>query len=138
MKDEGVADTRVMTRSLLLRGLGIAYLAAFGSLAVQLDGLIGSRGILPAADYLLRISQHVGRGGWTYWQFPSVLWFDASDRALHVLCWGGLALAALLVAGLVPGLCVALLWVFYLSLAVVGQEFLNYQWDALLLEAGLL
>jgi hypothetical protein len=67
-----------------------------------------------------------------------LLWLDASDRALHVLCWGGLALAALLIAGLLPGLCLALLWLFYLSLAVAGQEFLNYQWDALLLEAGLL
>ena len=31
-----------------------------------------------------------------------------------------------------------LLWLFYLSLTVVGQVFLGYQWDSLLLEAGLL
>ena len=31
-----------------------------------------------------------------------------------------------------------LLWLFYLSLVVVGQVFLGYQWDSLLLEAGLL
>ena len=31
-----------------------------------------------------------------------------------------------------------LLWVFYLSLVVAGQVFLGYQWDSLLLEAGLL
>src|SRR5262249_28218371 len=32
----------------------------------------------------------------------------------------------------------ALLWLFYLSLTVVGQDFLSFQWDALLLESGLL
>ena len=31
---------------------GAVYLAAFTSLAVQVDGLIGSRGILPAAEFL--------------------------------------------------------------------------------------
>ena len=39
-------------RSIFLRGLGVVYLAAFWSLAVQVDGLIGSRGILPAAEFL--------------------------------------------------------------------------------------
>ena len=29
-------------------------------------------------------------------------------------------------------------WVFYLSLVTVGQDFLSFQWDALLLEAGFL
>ena len=31
-----------------------------------------------------------------------------------------------------------MLWLAYLSLMVVGQPFLGYQWDTLLLEAGLL
>ena len=35
------------TRAIFLRGLGVVYLAAFWSLAVQVDGLIGSRGIAP-------------------------------------------------------------------------------------------
>src|SRR5690242_5142624 len=126
------------TRSALLRGLGVAYLAAFGSLAVQVDGLIGSNGILPAAEYLERIGGVLGTGPWTWWQFPTLLWLNASDGVLHVLCWGGLGLAVLVIAGILPGPCLALLWVFYLSLVVVGQEFLRYQWDMLQLEAGLL
>ena len=40
--------------------------------------------------------------------------------------------------GLLPRALLALLWAGYLSLTVVGQVFLGYQWDALLLEAGLL
>ena len=51
-----------LTRSLFLRGLGLVYLSAFGSLAVQLDGLIGSRGILPAAEFLERTGR-VARTG---------------------------------------------------------------------------
>src|SRR4051794_16508609 len=40
------------TRAVFLRALGLCYLAAFASLAAQVDGLIGSRGIAPAADFL--------------------------------------------------------------------------------------
>ena len=65
-----------------------------------------------------------------------MFWLDASDRALHGLCWGGVALSVLLIAGFLPGPCLALLWVFYLSLTVVGQDFLSFQWDILLLESG--
>ena len=32
----------------------------------------------------------------------------------------------------------SVLWALYLSLMVVGQDFLSFQWDALLLETGLL
>lgn len=126
------------TRSVLLRGLGLIYLAAFGSLAVQLDGLIGSRGILPAAEYLDRVGQVLGAGAGKYWQVPTLLWIDSSDLALRVLCWGGVGLSVVLVAGILPCPCLALLWLFYLSLTVAGQVFLSFQWDTLLLESGLL
>jgi hypothetical protein len=125
-------------RSVLLRGLGIVYLAAFGSLAVQLDGLIGSRGILPAAEFLDRAGRFFPTKSDAYGQLPTLLWIDASDRSLHALCWGGLGLSVLLIAGILPGPCLALLWLFYLSLTVVGQDFLSFQWDVLLLESGLL
>jgi hypothetical protein len=126
------------TRSVLLRGLGIVYLSAFGSLAVQLDGLIGSRGILPAAEYFERAARVLGRDLAAFWQLPSLLWLSASDSALHALCWGGLAASILLIAGVLPGPCLVVLWVFYLSLTVAGQVFLSFQWDVLLLESGLL
>ncbi|MDX6393755.1 MAG: hypothetical protein QOJ73_4818, partial [Streptosporangiaceae bacterium] len=123
-------------RAIFIRGLGAVYLAAFWSLAVQVDGLIGSRGILPAGEFLSQLGPLLGGG--RYWELPTLLWLDSSDRALHFLCWGGVVVGGLLVAGVLPRACLALLWLFYLSLAVVGQDFLGYQWDALLLEAGLL
>jgi hypothetical protein len=126
------------TRSIFLRGLGLCYTAAFASMAVQVDGLIGSRGILPVAEYLDRAGRVLGLGPATYWRLPSLLWFNASDHALHALCWGGVILGVLLFAGITPGVCATLLWLAYLSITVGGQVFLGYQWDGLLLEAGLL
>ena len=124
------------TRTILLRALGVVYLAAFASLAVQVDGLIGRRGILPAAELLRAVG--AATGAERYWELPTLLWLDRSDRALHGLSWGGMATAALLVAGVLPGPCLAVLWLSYLSLTVVGLPFMGYQWDGLLLESGLL
>jgi hypothetical protein len=134
--ESGISNRRM--RSILLRGLGLIYLSAFGSLAVQLDGLIGSRGILPAAEFLQRAAGVLGTGASTYWQLPTLFWINASDRALHAICWGGVVLSVLLVAGFLPGACLVLLWIAYLSLTVTGQDFLSFQWDILLLESGLL
>ena len=123
-------------RAIFLRGLGAVYLAAFASLAVQVDGLIGSRGILPAAEFLDAVGPILGNR--RYAQLPTLLWLGCSDRALHLLCWGGVAVSGLLVAGVLPRVCLIALWLGYLSLVAVGQPFLGYQWDTLLLEAGLL
>ncbi len=43
-----------------------------------------------------------------------------------------------MVAGIAPALLLAVLWAFYLSLVTVGGDFLAFQWDILLLEAGFL
>ncbi len=134
--ESGVSNRRM--RSILLRGLGVVYLSAFGSLAVQLDGLIGSRGILPAAEFLENVQPHFRNTLAAYWRLPTLFWFNASDAALHASCWGGVVLSVLVIVGILPGPSLALLWLFYLSLTVVGQDFLSFQWDILLLESGLL
>jgi hypothetical protein len=126
------------TRAALIRGLGLVYVSAFGSLAVQVDGLIGSQGILPAAEFFDQAGRSLGPGLSRYWILPSLLWMNASDHMLHLLCWGGALVAAGLIVGVLPGLFLLLLWLFYLSLTVAGRVFLGYQWDALLLEAGFL
>ncbi len=125
-----------LSRWLFLRLLGIVYLLAFASLAPQLPGLVGADGLLPAAEYLDRAREFFGAGA--YYQFPTLAWLNASDAALLAFCWSGIALAVLAIAGVAPIPIFALLWVLYLSLTVAGQEFLSFQWDILLLEAGLL
>jgi lipase maturation factor 1 len=126
----------ILTRWIFLRLLGAVYLCAFVSLGVQIDGLIGSHGVLPIQPYLQQIDRQYGTRGKLL--LPTLLWFSASDRALHVLWIGGAILSGVLVVGVLPVPVLVLLWALYLSLSVAGQTFLGFQWDALLLEAGLL
>src|SRR5205814_4210539 len=73
-----------------------------------------------------------------YRLLATLCWIDASDAFLRALSIGGVVLAVLLAAGLVPAIVLPLLWMDYLSLSAVAREFLSFQWDALLLEAGFL
>lgn len=131
----------VLTRWLFLRGLGVIYLIAFVSLWVQMAGLIGQRGILPAGDFMSEVKQAFAGhevGVDRFRQLPTLCWISASDTSLNVQCALGAALALGLIVGVAPWICLIGLWVLYLSLSSVGQEFLGFQWDALLLEVGLL
>ncbi len=125
-----------LTRQIFLRLLGVVYFIAFVSLWVQIDGLIGSRGILPVREFLAAVYQAFGRQG--FWGYPTLCWFSQSDAMLHWLCGGGAVLAVLVVLGIAQLPALILLFVCYLSLTTVGQDFLGYQWDSLLLETGFL
>jgi hypothetical protein len=129
------------TSWLFLRALGVVYLFAFWSLAAQVRGLIGEDGILPArltmaAARAYVASQHLGVDRFRL--LPTIAWLNTSDLFLAGLCFGGVALSVLLIAGLMPAFVLPLLWFDYLSLSVVSRDFLSYQWDALLLETGFL
>src|SRR5262249_9459953 len=117
--------TFFLSRWLFLRLLGLVYLAAFLSLAVQIRGLIGRHGILPFAEYLSAIQQEFGEE--RYYLFPTLCWLDCGDSFLLGLCAGGAVFSALLILGLAPVVVLFLLWAFYLSLTVAGQVFLGYQ-----------
>lgn len=119
------------------RLLALVYLAAFWSAAVQVRGLVGSLGVLPAADFLRAVHDQVGVRG--YWFLPTVFWFTASDAALVGACWIGVVLALVRLATDRLRLAVLpLLYLLYLSIVSAGQVFFGYQWDGLLLEAGFL
>jgi hypothetical protein len=116
--------------------LGAIYCIAFLSLAVQITGLIGSKGILPLGVYLTRIAESVGPG--RYWDFPTLFWLSSSDLALKLVCGAGALFAILLMAGVLQRAALIVCWALYLSLTTAGQDFLSFQWDILLLEAGFL
>ena len=124
------------TEWIFVRLLAVIYAIAFGSLAVQVTGLIGSHGILPAADYLKAVTE--GAGGMRFFYLPTIFWMNASDAALTGVCYAGVAVAAIVFAGFVERTGLALLCAFYLSLNAVGQDFLSFQWDSLLIEVGFL
>jgi len=126
---------------LFRRLLGVTYLFAFWSLATQIHGLIGHDGILPAADYMAQVREFAARNGLGLDRFrlvPTLFWINASDGFLESVCLGGVVLAAMLIAGIAPAIVLPLLWIAYLSLSAIGQDFLGFQWDALLLETGFL
>jgi predicted DCC family thiol-disulfide oxidoreductase YuxK len=121
---------------LFLRLLGIVYLIAFWSLGVQILGLSGHDGILPADRYMTEARALTGFT--RFWALPTLAWVSASDASLQALCIGGAALASLLVGGIFPSVVLPLLWLTYLSLSIACREFLSFQWDTLLLETGFL
>ncbi len=121
---------------LFLKLLGLIYVIAFVSFAVQARGLIGAQGILPLGDYLATLRQSLG--ALAYWQVPSVLWLAPSDIAVQAVCWAGAVLALAVIAGRFVRPALAILYVLYLSLCAAGQEFMSYQWDVLLVETGFL
>ncbi len=98
---------------LFLRILGVVYFLAFVSLAVQVVALIGPHGIVPGPPW-------------------------ATAAVLRGLTAAGAAVSLLVVVGLIPIPALIALWMDYLVLAHLGGVFLSYQWDALLLETGLL
>jgi len=130
----------IRTRSVFLRALGGIYFIAFVSLWLQITGLIGSQGIMPAQQLMTVLrEQSLPHHGWAaYWLAPTLCWLNASDTMLHLLCGGGAVLAVLVMTGYGTLPALVGLWVSYLSLSIVGDVFLGYQWDALLLETGFL
>lgn len=119
------------------RLLAVATFLAFWSLFGQVEGLYGAHGILPIEDFLA-LATEWGRnsGNSPTWTFPSLIWLTGgADRTLRGLCLAGMVGSVVLFAGVVPRLAVACLWLLYLSFVALGQVFLGYQWDGLLLEA---
>jgi hypothetical protein len=132
---------RLEAGSHLLRGLGLVYLIAFTSLRAQILGLYGERGIVPVRRRLdsARASPELSGRAWRRWATaPTLLWLDASDRGLVRICTAGQLCGIALLTGVAPKPAAWAGWSLHVSLVVVGSPFLDYQWDALLAEAGLL
>ncbi len=136
MNDSADFKSYSISKNIFLRCLGVIYGIAFVSLWLQIDGLIGSNGISPCAEFLIAARKQLGFQ--CYWSLPTVFWFSASDFALHAVCAVGTFFSIALAFGFSFGLNQVLLWILYLSLATVSREFLGFQWDNLLLEAGFL
>src|SRR3990172_7605097 len=125
-----------LSRWIFLRGMAAVYFIAFASLSTQILALVGSDGISPATMFLEAVYSKIGAGGTLY--YPTLAWWNSGDATLTGMCTVGMIAAALLFVGFVPRLSAAVAWVLYFSIFSVGQVFLNYQWDSLLLEAGFL
>jgi hypothetical protein len=125
-----------LTEALFLRLLGLVYVAAFASFWPQMIGLFGSHGVMSIARLLDAIRSELGASA--LYQIPTVFWINSSDSALVWCSILGCILGLLLVAGVLSRLAAIVCWVLYLSIVSTGAPFTNFQWDALLLEAGFL
>ncbi len=123
--------SHALSRWLFLRALGAVTVVAFASFAVQSEGLIGPRGILPYQPWLEAVGHQLGDEA--FWRAPTILWWAPGSLDAVVWVGGG---AALLVAVGVPmeGPLLLVAWVCYLSISTVAQRFLGFQWDTLLTE----
>ena len=128
--------TFATTQWIFLRLLAVIYAIAFASLGMQAIGLIGAQGIAPVHDFLARVAGSFG--SMRFLALPTVFWWNSSDTMLRASAIAGVALAALLFLGFFERLALLLLFILYLSFSLGGQEFLTFQWDSLLLEAGFL
>lgn len=125
---------RLVPRWIFLRALALIYFSAFYSLLVQIKGLIGPHGILPAGGYLAAVADELG---WSrYWFAPSLYWISSSNGALMTVTWLGLIASVIALFNLWPRLSFFVCWVCFLSFVAASSTFSSYQSDGMLLEAG--
>ena len=125
-----------IARVVLQRGIAVVYLVAFLAVLRQFPVLLGERGLLPVRTHAGRVPLRA---------MPTLFHTRYSDRALRVVGWAGLVVAASVVVGLpqqgpwwVMLLVFGVLYLLYLSVVNIGQVFYGFGWESLLLEAGFL
>ena len=133
---------------LFYRLVGFCYFCAFLSLYIQWDGLYGFGGITPCDVFIARVSDNFKHSASIWESFcaaPSLLVFfkdigigDVEALAQFLMMSGMLASASIVTKKSPSSLLFAIVWINYLSLYIVGQTFLSFQWDILLLEVGFL
>ena len=159
LKEWILDENIVLVQILFLKLFTIIYIIAFSSLFVQIPGLFGKDGLLPIRNHLERIEKHFGSKKYNtlptiFWAsneinnyivqlFPSLRNFQPEDNVIHLLCLFNIFL----------GICVLfdhkcklftkfwtffIMWGSYLSIFLVGQTFLSFDWDLLILETGFL
>ena len=125
-----------LVSAVFLRLLGVIYLIAFASLGVQIEGLVGSQGIIPLGERLAEITLETGLE--RYLQVPTLFWINASDAALIGAAGAGCLAALLIMFSIAQRVALVIAFLLYLSLVHAAQPFLSFQWDTLLLETGFL
>lgn len=122
-----------------LTGISFIYLFAFSSLYIQLPGLYGDNGITPVRLLHLPKPSTVE----DFVKEPNLLrlrdFFKVDAYAMLELCTlvgGILAFLAAFLEDFRTFSVFFTMWIMYFSAFKVGQVFLWFQWDIMLLEAG--
>ena len=147
-----VSNRIVLTRAFFLRGLALVYLIAFISLYGQIQGLWGDEGLPPSKFVLQRLKDFAN-----FVSFPTLAWVfkwiselnvvptlsirfgSYSENFLYVICLIGIAISFVIVLNVkkcINTYSYAIMWYCYLNFVLLGQTFMRYEWDYLLLEVG--
>lgn len=112
--------------------LGLVFVIAFASLRTQVEPLFGGEGLSPLAEAVALARP----GGWA--ATPTLFWWGSGDVALREAATAGMIAGALALVGVWPRVWLAIATLLYLSFVSVGAPFLQFQWDSLLVECGVL
>lgn len=118
----------LISQTLFLRLVGLNIFFAFWSLKEQVLGLYGKNGIQP----LNLIFNNLDRKNMI--NIPSLFWFSQTDFFMQVVVYIGIFNSIAIVLGNTDFWYFAISYICYISFVIVGSPFLNYQWDAMLLE----
>ena len=132
-------------RTLFLQFVSLSFTFAFHSIYLQLPGLYGDQGILPARNVINQKILESSSTSHLLSNSPSLLWLAPLYGFSLLSLMEVLALAGTLLSLLITvkpsynvKMTTFLLWLLYLSLYQAGQTFLHFQWDILLLETAIL
>ena len=148
----GVSNRIVLTRSIYLRFLSLIYLIAFVGIYGQIQGLWGDEGLLPLNLFLNKIREA------NFLNFPILAWFfeynfinlnffekfgiylnSNLEIYMYILCLIGIFISFSILCNFkyfFNNIGFALMWYCYYNFFVIGQQFIKYEWDMLLLETG--
>src|SRR5690349_22274374 len=120
---------------LLPRFVGVIYVVAFGAMIPQIQVLAGARGHLPVRAWLARVRRDFP-GPRRFFEYPTLLWLNASDGMLRALPIAGVVCGLAAIYGGPIGYAALIAgWIFWLSLEPAG---LVFPWDTMLQEIGFL
>jgi len=123
-------------RWMFLRALAVFYFSAFYSLLFQIEGLIGPRGVLPAAKFLAALSGETG--SLRFWYAPTLFWVSSGEHTMMAVTWLGLIASIAAFLNLWPRFSFFVCLICFLSFVTAAEAFSSYQSDGMLLEAGFL
>ncbi|XP_019856704.1 PREDICTED: lipase maturation factor 2-like [Amphimedon queenslandica] len=143
MRSRAIQDTR----QLFLWSMGAIFLFAFTSIFIQIPGLYGPNGLLPVYNVVptLKENQTLYEHSQSFYSFPSLLLYSnyfslPPEYAMELACIVGIILSFCVIVfqSMRCSLVFLLIWLMYLTVHEVGQTFMYFQWDSLLLEAGII
>ncbi|CAH3183458.1 unnamed protein product, partial [Porites evermanni] len=164
---------QALVQNTFLWFIAAIYLFAFSSFYIQIPGLYGKNGVLPAKlalregtmqeeemcgiseTFLVNLCNAIINIHFVnsesssieenFWQKPTLLWLTPklgldTQTGMELLCLVGMLLSMLAMSfrSWRDSITFFVLWFLYYSLYQVGQTFIYFQWDILLLETGFL